>query len=188
MAYEKFGSAGLAKAKVWQKFILQASAQTDSAKISLVNNFVNRSVRFASDADYYAQDDFWATPLGTLLGGFGDCEDYAITKYVLLKQLNIKDQNLRIQYVLYTDSNGEKIAHMVLLYYSSPSDDPLVLDNLTNKIELAPFRLDLSPVYSFNATGYWTSNKVTPQGSAVNKISKWRDLLMRMQNEGIQLD
>lgn len=188
MAYGKFGSAGLAKAKVWQKFILQASAQTDSAKISLVNNFVNRSVRFASDADYYSQDDFWATPLGTLLGGFGDCEDYAITKYVLLKQLNIKDQNLRIQYVLYTDFSGEKIPHMVLLYYPDPSEDPLVLDNLTNKIELAPFRADLSPVYSFNATGYWANNKTTPQGNAANKISKWRDLLLRMQNEGIYLE
>lgn len=188
VAFERFGGTGLEKTKAWQKFLLQASTQSDLAKVTLVNNFVNKSVKYASDTDYYSLEDFWATPLGTLLGGFGDCEDYAITKYVLLKQLNIKDQNLRIQYVLYTEENGEKISHMVLLYYPDPSNEPLVLDNLVSKVQLATTRVELTPVYSFNATGYWVASHEAEIGSAVSKFSKWRDLLTRMKNEGIQLD
>ena len=73
VAFERFGGTGLEKTKAWQKFLLQASTQSDLAKVTLVNNFVNKSVKYASDTDYYSLEDFWATPLGTLLGGFGDC-------------------------------------------------------------------------------------------------------------------
>lgn len=188
VAFERFGYAGVEKVKSWENLLHQASLETDMVKVSLVNNYVNRLVKYSADDDNYSVEDYWATPMDALLGGAGDCEDYAISKYVLLKQLNLKDQNLRIQYVLHHDANGENISHMVLLYYPNPSEDPLVLDNLTNKIVLAPSRSDLSPIYSFNATGYWASNVSVTLGNPVKKISKWRDLLMRMKNEGIQLD
>jgi hypothetical protein len=39
---------------------------------------------------------------------------------------------------------------MVLAYYASPGADPLILDNLENRVRLASARTDLEPVYSFN--------------------------------------
>lgn len=38
VAFERFGGIGLEKTKAWQKFLLQASTQSDLAKVTLVNN------------------------------------------------------------------------------------------------------------------------------------------------------
>ncbi|MGA7022736.1 MAG: transglutaminase-like cysteine peptidase, partial [Pseudolabrys sp.] len=40
--------------------------------------------------------DFWASPLQTLGSGAGDCQDYAIAKYVALRGLRIPADDLRL--------------------------------------------------------------------------------------------
>jgi predicted transglutaminase-like cysteine proteinase len=55
----------------------------------------------------YGVVDRWATPLMTFASNAGDCEDYAIAKYVALSEIGIADDNLRlvIIYDRITDEN-----------------------------------------------------------------------------------
>ncbi len=114
--------------------------------------------------------------------GAADCEDYAIAKYFSLRQLGVPSHKLRITYVKALRLNQ---AHMVLTYYPSPGAEPLVLDNLIDAIRPAGQRNDLKPVYAFNAEGLWVPG---PQGGKQvgdsKRLSRWQDLLKKMQAEG----
>ena len=91
--------------------------------------------------------DYWAAPIEALKSGKGDCEDYAIAKYMTLISMGIGAENLRITYVKATDFGQ---AHMVLAYYETLNEVPLILDNLNSNILPATKRPDLIPVYGFN--------------------------------------
>ena len=49
-----------------------------------------------SDLAQYGQIDVWTSPLATLGRGAGDCEDYAIAKFVALRRAGIAADDLRI--------------------------------------------------------------------------------------------
>src|SRR5262249_3645995 len=57
------------------------------ARLGWLNQTVNMTVKQASDWALYGDADYWASPLQTLDRGAGDCEDYAILKYVALREL-----------------------------------------------------------------------------------------------------
>ena len=61
-----------------------------------INRAMNMAVRPMSDCTQYGYADFWASPLQTLGSGAGDCEDYAIVKYVALRGLGILPDDLRL--------------------------------------------------------------------------------------------
>ncbi|MBX9706032.1 MAG: transglutaminase, partial [Gammaproteobacteria bacterium] len=75
-------------------------------------------------------------------------------------------------------------AHMVVTYYSDPDAEPLVLDNLITEIRPASRRPDLTPVFSFNHEGVFagSSNK---SSASIDRLSRWKDVLLRMQADGI---
>jgi predicted transglutaminase-like cysteine proteinase len=73
----------------------QASLVEREAQIELVNARVNASVRYQSDFARHSEWDVWSSPLKTL-GQAGDCEDYAIAKFYLLKALGIPEVDMRI--------------------------------------------------------------------------------------------
>lgn len=73
----------------------QASLVEREAQIELVNARVNASVRYQSDFARHSEWDVWSSPLKTL-GQAGDCEDYAIAKFYLLKALGIPEADMRI--------------------------------------------------------------------------------------------
>ena len=66
------------------------------ARLGWINRAVNLSIKPASDLVQYGVDDFWASPLATLSRGAGDCEDYAIVKYVALLKVGIAPDDLRL--------------------------------------------------------------------------------------------
>jgi predicted transglutaminase-like cysteine proteinase len=49
-----------------------------------------------SDLALYGADDVWSPPLATLAIGAGDCEDYAIAKFVALQEAGVSADDLRI--------------------------------------------------------------------------------------------
>jgi predicted transglutaminase-like cysteine proteinase len=75
------------------------------ARIGEINRAVNLSIRAMDDIAQYGQADVWTTPLVTFAHGAGDCEDYAIAKYVALRMAGIAAEDLRI--VVLVDSRGE---------------------------------------------------------------------------------
>jgi predicted transglutaminase-like cysteine proteinase len=73
---------------------LRGSAE--ERRIETVNRLVNQAVAYASDISQHGTLDTWSSPLETLGSGRGDCEDYAIAKYVALREAGTAEADLRI--------------------------------------------------------------------------------------------
>ncbi len=181
-AESRYGNLGEAKPRIvaWSDLVNTSGGLPENEKLSVVNTFFNRELRFVDDARNWRQEDYWATPLEALVKGAGDCEDYSIAKYFTLRRLGIPSEKLRITYVKALNYNQ---AHMVLTYYSSPTAQPLVLDNLIGEIRPASKRKDLLPVYSFNAEGLYLPGSSGKRGDT-KKLSRWQDILKKMNAEG----
>jgi predicted transglutaminase-like cysteine proteinase len=77
--------------------IIDAAKLRDGrARLGEVNRAVNLAIRPISDLVQYGQADVWTSPLATLAKGGGDCEDYAIAKFVALRLAGIAPDDLRI--------------------------------------------------------------------------------------------
>ena len=185
---QRWGPAGTNRLKSWQG-MLQEGMRPDSSeleRLTLVNTFFNKNIRFGTDLEVWEQEDYWATPLETLGRGAGDCEDFVIAKYFSLLALGVPETKLRFVYVRALLQQGQALRvepHMVLAYYKSPGADPLVLDNLASIIAIASQRSDLTPVYSFNKEGYFNGVLRTALSKGT-RLSRWEDLLLRATNEG----
>jgi predicted transglutaminase-like cysteine proteinase len=121
--------------------------------------------------------------------GMGDCEDFAIAKYLTLVLAGVDVDKLRITYVkARTMDSGDvtNAAHMVLAYYPSATEEPVILDNLITAIRPASQRPDLTPVYGFNSKGLWVGHATAPATTRpATKLSRWRNLLRRASAEGL---
>ena len=183
-AQEKYGQEARMRLVSWEDLLKRYSSAMDGEKLKKINSFINEKTFFVNDTDLYGVKDYWATPVEFLSRGAGDCEDYAIAKYFSLKMMGISEEKLRIAYVKALQYN---IFHMVMLYYSNPGAEPLILDNLVNSIKPASERGDLLPIFTFNGAGLWLAHD-RGQGKLAGKSSRltaWNDLLQRMAESGI---
>ncbi|MFC3396435.1 cysteine protease LapG [Brenneria rubrifaciens] len=169
----------------WQALLIPQRHVEELKQLKTVNRFFNDRLLFQDDTVIWNQEDYWASPIEALRKGAADCEDYAIAKYFTLRHLGVPGEKLRITYVKALRLNR---AHMVLTYYPTPTSIPLVLDNLTDKIQPATQRNDLLPVYSFNGEGLWlpgtSGNKRVGDSK---RLSRWQDLLTKMRAEGFSI-
>ncbi len=163
----------------WDRLIREHRDLDELQQLQLVNDFFNQA-RFVDDIDLWGVRDYWATPIEFLIKDAGDCEDYSIAKYFTLRAMGVDEKKLRITYVTALDLNQ---AHMVLAYYATPSSEPLILDNLDQRIRPASERTDLRPVYSFNAEEMWLARSRTEQMRAGSpaQLGPWQDMLRRMR-------
>ncbi len=75
---------------------------------------------------------------------------------------------------------------MVLGHYDTPTAVPRILDNIRPEISVASARDDLIPVFSFNSEGIWVGGQSRSAGDPTARLSRWRNVLRRLQQEGIQ--
>src|SRR6202165_2552603 len=73
-----------------------ARAREGRARLGEINRAINLAIRPMSDLAQYGEIDVWSSPLVTFTHGAGDCEDYAIAKFVALRQAGISPDDLRI--------------------------------------------------------------------------------------------
>ena len=86
--------------------IVDSGRQRDGrARLGEINRAINLAIRPMEDLAQWGKVDVWSSPLVTFNTGAGDCEDYAIAKYVALQMAGISAEDLRIVVVL--DLNGE---------------------------------------------------------------------------------
>ncbi|MFC4274373.1 transglutaminase-like cysteine peptidase [Achromobacter aloeverae] len=186
LAASRYGARGGERVAAWLQLLQDDRDMAEADKLASVNDFWNRNVAQAEDQVVWGVPDYWATPMEALGKGAGDCEDYVIGKYFSLIKLGVPTSRLRFVYVrarIGGPESSEQVAHMVLGYYPSPNAMPLVLDSLVSGILPASQRRDLVPVFSFNADGVYVDGK---QAAPVDRIGRWRNLLQRMEREGIR--
>lgn len=114
--------------------------------------FVNRALngyRYITDPENWGVPDYWAA-VRQFLARNGDCEDYAIAKYMALKALGYATEDLRIV-VLQDENLG--VPHAILAVANG--DGYLILDNQIS--EVLPDRLIVHyrPIYSINERAWW---------------------------------
>lgn len=183
VAEERYGAAGLTAVGDWLRLVALAQDQPIEEKLYRINEFFNSRTLFRDDIEVWGQADYWATPLELMGRGRGDCEDYAIAKYISLLALGVPQASLRLIYVRARIAGMGAQAHMVLGYYPDPEGEPRILDNLVGSIEWASARADLSPVFSFNSEGLWAGG-VRAASDPTERLSRWRDVLGRLGQEG----
>ena len=184
LAQQQFGARAADTVGAWRRLIEEARDLSDQEKLNKVNTFFNRRMLYQTDMEIYKQEDYWASPLEFMGRGTGDCEDFAIAKYITLLSLGIKNDHLRLAYVRFKSGNTAPIAHMVLGYYADPADEPVILDNMVSSIRPASMRQDLQPVFSFNSDGLWVGGATTSSADPTTRLSRWRDVLDRIRQEG----
>ena len=189
LASQRYGNAGAASVVAWREMLTMSSAEPEASKLKRVNTFFNQKVRFDDDRKIWGVADYWATPLEVLGRGEGDCEDFAIAKYVTLRLVGVPSSKMRLTYVkarLGGPQSQIVQAHMVLSYYQAPEDEPLILDNLITDIRPASRRPDLTTVFGFNAEGLWVGGGVPRVTQSSQRLSRWQSVLVRMREEGIE--
>jgi predicted transglutaminase-like cysteine proteinase len=66
------------------------------ARLGHINRAINLKIKQMSDLTIYGEEDVWSSPLATLAIGAGDCEDFAIAKFVALQEAGVSPDDLRI--------------------------------------------------------------------------------------------
>ncbi|KAA3654937.1 MAG: transglutaminase [Proteobacteria bacterium] len=185
----RYDDAVVERVRQWRAALSRMQDKPEAEQLRDTNDFFNRQVQFLDDHIVWQQKDYWATPLETLAKRAGDCEDFVIAKYLSLRQLGVADEKLRLIYVR-AKIGGERSsltqAHMVLGYFETPTSEPLVLDNLVGDIQPASRRTDLFPVFSFNSSGLWVAGATTAAARPGERLSRWRDLIARLRDEGFE--
>jgi predicted transglutaminase-like cysteine proteinase len=189
LAQQRYGLSTRNAVLRLQNTVELAKTLPDVDKLKKINDFFNNEIKyFDDDINVWGEADYWATPLESLGKERGDCEDFAIAKYIFLREI-IPNEKLKLTYVkAQIGGPSSKIfqAHMILSYYASPTAEPLILDNLIGDIRPASRRGDLIPIFSFNSEGLWTGAANTPRGDSISNLSRWRSLLVRIQADGIE--
>jgi len=81
-------------------------AREGRARLGEINRAINLAIHPMSDLAQYGQIDVWSSPLVTFAHAAGDCEDYAIAKYVALRLAGVAADDLRLV-VLHDTVRGE---------------------------------------------------------------------------------
>ncbi len=140
--------------RAWQASINQHEGKSIKAMARGVNKLVN-SKRYILDKNNYGKSDYWATPVEFLKRG-GDCEDFAIAKYVALRSLGVPESRMRLAIVQDTQKN---IPHAVLVVYTN--DGTVILDNQIKTLVDAERKGRYEPIFSINRSAWWLHKKPT---------------------------
>jgi len=182
-AAARFNPRTVVEAQALLQAIERAATVDEIQRLTVLNVFWNRRIEFRDDIEVWGRADYWASPLEALDKGRGDCEDYAIAKYLSLQAAGTPVAKMRMVYVR-AMMGGRSLAHMVLAYYAEVGAEPLILDNLVADVRPASQRPDLQPVFSFNGEGLWQGVGASSAGDPLVRLSQWRELLAKVRAEG----
>ena len=152
----------------YQKTLLTLKTLDKETQLNKINFYLNRLLPQYDDVINNKLDS-WATPKEFLTVGYGDCEDYVIIKYYSLIKLGFDEKKLFITIVKEKFKGGN---HMVLTYFKTKNEPPLVLDNLSFKILDLKIRTDLEAQLFINTTGVY---KLTEEFKLLKVAHKYRE-------------
>ncbi|MBT5110118.1 MAG: hypothetical protein HOM25_15680 [Rhodospirillaceae bacterium] len=132
----------------WRAFVKDVAKKPKRQQLDAVNAYMNKR-RYIVDPKNYGKRDYWATPK-QFFNKNGDCEDYAISKYISLLHAGYDPDAMRV--VIVQDLNL-KVAHGILVVYLD--GEALVLDNQIPKVINAKRIRHYKPVYSINEKHWW---------------------------------
>lgn len=124
------------------------NAKSGRARLEEANRAVNMAIRYVSDYSQHGEADRWSAPLASFATARGDCEDYAIAKYVALREAGIARENLQL--VLVRD-RAVRQDHAVLA--ARLDDRWLILDNRQSPLIEDSNASSFTPLFAINHDG-----------------------------------
>lgn len=121
------GEKACEQMKAWQ------GRKLDMTLVKDVNEYWNHNITYKYDDDYHGRKraDEWMTPVELEKRQIGDCEDYALAKYQMLKELGWNTDDM---FMLITSLEiGYLDGHAVLVVYHDK--ELYILDNFTDEIK-----------------------------------------------------
>ncbi len=149
-------SAPRCRVQEWRAFLDTLAGKPKHAQVEAVNRHMNRYA-YIEDLPNYGVPDYWATPR-EFFSKDGDCEDYAIAKYMSLRQLGFAESQLRL--VVLQDLNLN-VAHAVLVVYLDGK--AWLLDNQIKQVIETEKVRHYRPLFSINERSWWLHKRIEPQ-------------------------
>jgi predicted transglutaminase-like cysteine proteinase len=130
------------------RLIYAVKSKSGRAQLDEANRSVNAAIRYVTDFTQYGEADRWSAPLATFATAKGDCEDYAIAKYVALRDAGFPIDDLRV--VLVRDRTLRQ-DHAVLA--ARLDDRWLILDSLRAELTEDSRVPNFTPVFAIGRRG-----------------------------------
>jgi predicted transglutaminase-like cysteine proteinase len=151
------------------KIVKEASARDGLSRIQFINEQINGDIHYTPDSTQWASAsadvDVWSLPLGaegSLATQKGDCEDFALAKYEVLRQVGVSDDSMRVLVVYDTIVAKD---HAVLAIFEEGKW--LILDNRWNKVAEDKELWNFVPQFAVDKTGVHMLAKVFRLNDAV---------------------
>src|SRR5438034_5390086 len=130
------------------RLIDAVKSKSGRARLEEANRAVNAAIRYVSDFAQHGEADRWSAPLATFATAKGDCEDYAIAKYVALREAGFPEVELRVVLVRDRDVRQD---HAVLAAHLG--DRWLILDNRRSELLVDSDASSFTPLFAINHRG-----------------------------------
>jgi len=140
-----------------RQLIVELRNMPPRERLTRAHRHVARALRYVPDTRNYGQNDYWASPVEFFLGEGGDCEDFAFTWYLMLRELSFSPASMRI---VFLERTQYRDYHAVLVVHYGGKE--LVFDNRFAHLyetrhmhanETGIFRY--RPIFSVSEKGWW---------------------------------
>ena len=124
------------------------TSKSGRAQLEEANQGVNAAIRYVSDLAQFGELDRWSAALSTFATGKGDCEDYAIAKYVALGEAGFPKEDMRL---LLVRDRSVRQDHSVLA--ARLDGRWMILDNRWSELKEDSAKLNFAPLFAINQSG-----------------------------------
>ena len=128
----------------------ESAGRSGRARLGLINRAVNLAIAPTSDEAQWRVTDHWSSPLDTLESERGDCEDYAIVKYLALLDTGMSEADLKIVLMRSIFPNED---HAVVA--ARVDNEWLILDNRTLTLVRDTNLTRSAPAFVLDQVGVW---------------------------------
>jgi predicted transglutaminase-like cysteine proteinase len=137
-----------AAAKNFLAIVDQGRVLTGRARIGVINRAINMAIEPMSDMAQWGVPDKWSAPLETFTTHKGDCEDYAIAKYVALIEAGIAADDVKLMIVHNTAAHEDHAVTAARL-----DGAWIILDNRWLKLVEDRAMPEAVPLYALGSEG-----------------------------------
>ena len=130
------------------RLIDAVTSKSGRAQLDEANRGVNAAILYVSDLVQHGEADRWSAPLATFATAKGDCEDYAIAKYVALRESGFSRDDMQL--VLVRDRAIDQ-EHAVLA--ARIDDRWVILDNRGSELIEDLDTSSFTPLFAINHHG-----------------------------------
>jgi predicted transglutaminase-like cysteine proteinase len=135
-------------AKSFLAIVDEGRSLSGRARIGVINRAINMAIEPVSDMAQWGVPDRWSAPFETFTTGKGDCEDYAIAKYVALGEAGIAADDIKLMIVRNTAANEDHAVTAVRL-----DGTWIILDNRWLKMVEDAAMSQAVPLFSLGSEG-----------------------------------